>query len=187
MGSLSLLSPLVQASVWTVPACTCCIGPLLKLPGMTSQLRWHWSSPTCMRASRSHTSPGQYPPPPASSVSHLPVCIVTPHSRPSQVLALVYHQDLCGGPGTEGLGAAAAAQSEPHRAAEAPGPRAGSAAVPAQEQGGAARGQWGGLKAGVGTGLRALSPVGAPAGGCHPAAAAGALPWPRALRHCGDV
>ncbi|XP_028334400.1 p53-induced death domain-containing protein 1 isoform X3 [Physeter macrocephalus] len=50
------------------------------------------------------------------------------------VLALVHHQELRGGPGAEGLGAAAAAPCEPHRAAEAPRPRAGPAAVPAPQQ-----------------------------------------------------
>uniref|UniRef100_Q9HB75-7 Isoform 7 of p53-induced death domain-containing protein 1 n=2 Tax=Homo sapiens TaxID=9606 RepID=Q9HB75-7 len=39
-----------------------------------------------------------------------------------QVLALVHHQELCGRPGSEGLGAAAAAPCEPHRSAAAPGP-----------------------------------------------------------------
>nr|XP_040139841.1 p53-induced death domain-containing protein 1 isoform X6 [Ictidomys tridecemlineatus] len=42
----------MQASAWTTPACTCCTGPLLQPPGMTSRLRWCWSSLTCMHASR---------------------------------------------------------------------------------------------------------------------------------------
>lgn len=69
-----------------------------------------------------------------------------------QVLALVYHQNLRGGPGPEGLGTAAAAPCKPHRTAEAPRPRAGPAAVPAPEQ-----------------------------GRCHPESAAGSVPWPGTL------
>ncbi|KAM4846070.1 p53-induced death domain-containing protein 1 isoform 3-T3 [Thomomys bottae] len=53
-----------------------------------------------------------------------------------QVLAVVHHQDVCGGPGQKGLGAAAAAQSKPHRPAAAPGPPASPVAVSAPEQGG---------------------------------------------------
>lgn len=68
----------------------------------------------------------------------------SPHPQPAgspsppllQVLALVHHQGLRGEPGAEGLGAAAAAPREPHRAAETPGPQAGPAAVPAPQQGG---------------------------------------------------
>ena len=76
--------------------------------------------------------------PPAPPLSPLPtvVCAAPAHRQPSQVLALVHHQDVRGGPGSEGLGAPAAAQGQPHCPAEAPGPRAGPAAVPAPQQGG---------------------------------------------------
>lgn len=171
LGAQPAAPSCLQASVWTAPACTCCTRPLPQPPGMTSRPRWHWSSPTCMLASRSCTSPGQCPlwllrsppcPPRACSPSS---------PQPSQVLALVHHQDLCRRPGAEGLGAAAAAPREPHRTAEAAGPRAGPAAVPAPPQGAA----WaGGARAGAaGWGWPALGsePRGAPrwtppCGGC---------------------
>lgn len=147
---------------------------------MTSPLRWHWSSPTCTHASRSHTSPGQCPL--ASAEPLLPLlCMATPQLWYFQVLALVYHQNLRGGPGPEGLGTAAAAPCKPHCTAEAPRPGAGPAAVPAPEQGGAAGKQWGDLKARVGTKLWPLMPCGCPTGRCHPESAAGSVPWPGTL------
>lgn len=127
-----------QASVWTAPTYICSTDHPWQPPGMTSPPRWHWNSPTCMHASRSHTSPGQCPL--ASTEPLLPfLCMATPQLWRFQVLALVYHQDLCGEPGPEGLGTAATAPCEPHCAAEAPRPRAGAAAVPAAEQGGGSR------------------------------------------------
>lgn len=88
--------------------------------------------------------------------------MATPQLWHFQVLALVYHQNLCGGPGPEGLGTAATAPCEPHCTAEAPRPRAGPAAVPAEEQGGAAGKQWTDLKARLGTKHCLSSHVGAP-------------------------
>lgn len=102
--------------------------------------------------------------PPAPPLSPLPtaVCAAPAHRQPSQVLALVHHQDVRGGPGSEGLGAPAAAQGQPHCPAEAPGPRAGPAAVPAPQQGGCRvrrpggpSRRAGGLHGAVGTGLGA--------------------------------
>ena len=136
-----------------MPACTCCIGLPPRPPGTTSRHRWPWSSRTCTHASRSRTSPGQCPHL-LSSLPTSPQPAGSPSPLPSQVLALVHHQDLRGEPGTEGLGAAAAVPCEPHRTAETPGPRAGPAAVPAPQQGGGSRGLGGG---GRGAGHRALS------------------------------